>query len=88
MCGRLFVHPDFDKRGIGSRLHDIMLDWYFAQSKANIWLGTSPGTRAEKFYEAKGWTETGMHGKKETKFEMSCEDWMKRTRSNAQRQFL
>jgi len=26
----LFVHPDFDKRGIGRKLHDIMLNWYFA----------------------------------------------------------
>jgi GNAT superfamily N-acetyltransferase len=84
----LFVHPSFDKRGVGGRLHDITLDWYFSKTKEKIWLGTAPGTRAEKFYKAKGWTETGMHGKKEVKFEMKYEDWMKGKKSNTQPQFL
>ena len=29
----LFVHPNFDKRGIGKTLHNIMMDWYFDQQK-------------------------------------------------------
>ena len=29
----LFVHPDFENLGIGKRLHNSMLDWYFKQSK-------------------------------------------------------
>lgn len=24
----LFVHPDFEKQGIGRQLHQMMLDWY------------------------------------------------------------
>ena len=72
----LFVHPDYEKKGIGKRLHDIMLDWYFKQSKENVWLGTSPKTRAEKFYRMQGWNEVGVHGKGEVKFEMSYEQWM------------
>lgn len=70
----LFVNPGFDRQGIGRRLHDTMIDWYFAQTGDTIWLGTAPGTRAEQFYRKAGWTETGMHGK-QIKFEMTREDW-------------
>ena len=55
-----------------------MLDWYFKQTKTNIWLGTSPNTRAEKFYRKAGWKEIGTHGKGEIKFEMSYENWKNR----------
>lgn len=71
----LFVHPDYDKRGIGKQLHDIMLDWYFTQSTKTIWLGTAPGTRAATFYRKAGWTEVGTHGNGEIKFEMTAEQW-------------
>jgi len=71
----LFVQPGFDKQGIGKKLHDGMLNWYFSQSTETIWLGTAPGTRAEQFYRKAGWTETGTHGKGEIKFEMSAENW-------------
>ena len=70
----LFVNPNHDKKGIGKRLHQLMLDWYFSQTKATVWLGTAPGTRAEIFYTKQGWATVGMHGK-ETKFEMTFEDW-------------
>jgi hypothetical protein len=53
-----------------------MLEWYFTQTKENVWLGTSPNTKAEKFYRKNGWKEIGVHGKGEIKFEMSYEDWM------------
>ncbi|MEG0926654.1 MULTISPECIES: GNAT family N-acetyltransferase [Chryseobacterium] len=71
----LFLHPDFEKKGIGRKLHNMMMDWYFGQKKDNIWLGTSPGTRAEAFYRKSGWTEIGSHGKGEIKFEMTFKDW-------------
>ena len=74
----LFLHPDYEKRGIGRKLHDMMLDWYFAQTSENVWLGTSPGTRAATFYRKTGWKEIGTHGKGEIKFEMTAEDWKKR----------
>lgn len=70
----LFVHPDFEGRGIGRQLHDLMIDWYFSQTDRDIWLGTAPGTRAEKFYRKAGWIKNGMHGT-ETKFGMSREKW-------------
>lgn len=70
----LFLHPDFENQGIGRKLHDVMLDWYFSQTKESIWLGTSPNTRAETFYRKSSWIEIGMHGK-EIKFEMTFDNW-------------
>ncbi len=70
----LFVHPDFEKCGIGKQLHDVMLHHYFSKTSEKIWLGTAPGTRAERFYELQGWKKVGIHGK-ETKFEMDFDDW-------------
>jgi GNAT superfamily N-acetyltransferase len=75
----LFVDPDYEKMGIGRKLHDMMLDWYFTQTTVTVWLGTSPNTRAEGFYTTAGWAPTGMHGK-EIKFEMRYEDWIKNNR--------
>ncbi|RKS98052.1 GNAT family N-acetyltransferase [Chryseobacterium defluvii] len=71
----LFLHPDFEKQGTGRKLHDSMVDWYFEQTKDTLWLGTSPGTRAEAFYRKAGWKETGKHGKGEIKFEMTYNQW-------------
>ncbi|RNI28386.1 GNAT family N-acetyltransferase [Rufibacter immobilis] len=74
----LFLKPEVEGKGIGRQLHELMLDWYFSQGKEKVWLGTSPGTRAEKFYRKMGWTETGLHGDREIKFEMTREDWLER----------
>ncbi|MEQ1745177.1 MAG: GNAT family N-acetyltransferase [Saprospiraceae bacterium] len=74
----LFLHPDYERQGIGRLLHDRMLDWYFAQTGATIWLGTAPGTRAAGFYRKAGWLEVGMHGPHEIKFEMNQADWASR----------
>jgi GNAT superfamily N-acetyltransferase len=71
----LFVHPDFESMGIGKKLHQIMMDWYFVQTKEKIWLGTEPKSRAAKFYHMQGWKEAGTHGKGEIKFEMDFETW-------------
>ena len=71
----LFIEPGFDKQGIGRKLHELMIDWYFEQTNDTIWLGTAPGTRAEQFYRKAGWKEAGMHGK-EVKFEMTAGDWV------------
>jgi GNAT superfamily N-acetyltransferase len=72
----LFIHPDYEANGIGKKLHDLMLNWYFTQQKENVWLSTGPNTRAEKFYRLRGWKETGLYGKGEIKFEMSKEEWV------------
>ena len=76
----LFVKPGFDKQGIGKLLHDTMMDWYFDQTTKEIWLGTSPNTRAELFYRKAGWIERGKHGSDEIKFEMTLEIWSSRNK--------
>ena len=78
----LFIRPEFEKRGIGKQLHNIMLNWYFSQTTENVWLGTAPNTRAENFYRKKGWKEIGTHGKGEIKFEMTLDEWKERMRGD------
>lgn len=73
----LFVKPEFEKRGIGKQLHDIMLQYYFSQTTHTVWLGTSPHTRAAQFYRKAGWSQIGMHGKDEIKFIMTYDNWVK-----------
>lgn len=72
----LFLKKEFEGKQIGSRLHDIMLQWYFDQTRETIWLSTAPGTRAEKLYRRKGWIASGMmHDNREIRFEMNWENW-------------
>jgi GNAT superfamily N-acetyltransferase len=71
----LFIRPEWEKKGIGRRLHRLMLDWYFSKTTGTVWLSTAPGSRAEGFYRTLGWKEAGLYGKGEIKFEMSRADW-------------
>ncbi len=71
----LFVRPEFEKMGIGKKLHDTMLEWYFKKTEQTVWLSTSANTRAEMFYRECGWAEVGKHGVGEIKFEMPYGDW-------------
>lgn len=73
----LFVDPNFEKKGIGKQLHDVMMDWYFSKTKTTVWLGTEFKTRAENFYRKANWIENGTHGTKEVKFEMTYNQWKK-----------
>lgn len=79
----LFLTPCFERKGIGQRLHTIMLDWYFSQTQKTAWLGTAPNTRAEAFYRKAGWEEAGMHGSKEIKFEMTADKWQEKRKGIA-----
>ena len=72
----LFVDPEHAERGAGKELHRLMLNWYFKQTKDNIVLGTSPGTRAERFYAFQGWKNIGSYSNGEIKFELSYHDWI------------
>ena len=66
----LFVEPGSEGRGIGRALLDAMTVWLFEQGDGRIWLTTAPATRAERFYRAAGWRETGrING--EIRFELS-----------------
>lgn len=74
----LFVRPEYEGKGIGRQLHDLMLDWYFQQTTETVWLGTGPNTRAESFYRNAGWRDAGKRPNGEIKFEMSVQDWKDR----------
>ncbi|HMU09424.1 MAG TPA: GNAT family N-acetyltransferase [Ferruginibacter sp.] len=71
----LFIHPGHEARGIGKKLHRIMMDWYFLHTNETVWLGTEPNSRAERFYRMQGWKEVGVHGNGEIKFEMDHKTW-------------
>ncbi len=73
----LFMHPDFEGKGIGRKLHDVMMKWYFGLTHSTIWLSTEKNTRAENFYRKRGWQVVGDYGKNELKFEMSFEQFCK-----------
>jgi len=74
----LFVRPEYERLGIGRKLHDLMVDWYFLQKKENVWLSTAPDSRAELFYKKAGWRKTGKTANGEIRFEMSYDDWRKK----------
>ncbi len=73
----LFVHPDAEGQGVGSSLHKVMLDWYFKNGKKEIWLSTSPGTKAEGFYNKHGWVSGDILESGEIKFTLSSNQWRK-----------
>ena len=65
----LFVDPQAESGGIGTALHDRMLRWASEGGMARLSLTTEPGTRAERFYTAAGWTRAGLSTAGETRFE-------------------
>jgi GNAT superfamily N-acetyltransferase len=69
----LFVHPDYERRGYGRRLHDEMVGWLSAQRLDRLWLTTEPGTRAQRFYEAAGWELIGATARGEVRYERSTD---------------
>lgn len=70
----LFVHPEHEGRGHGRQLHDTMVHWLWSRGLDSLWLTTAPGTRAQGFYEAEGWTCTGRTEKGELRFELHSPD--------------
>lgn len=55
----LFVDPAHEGRGIGQRLHAAMTDWLWDSGLQQARLSTEAGTRAQAFYLAQGWIDTG-----------------------------
>lgn len=56
----LFVDPEREGLGAGSRLLRLAAAWLFEIGYDEVWLGTEPGTRAHGFYAAQGWVQEGM----------------------------
>ena len=74
----LFLHPNYEQKGIGKKLHHLMLNWYFMQTNKTVWLSTAPLSRASVFYRMQGWKEVGLYGKNEIKFEMDSVTWLQK----------
>lgn len=70
----LFVHPDHESHGYGSALHATVVDWLWSLGHSRLWLTTSPGTRAERFYMARGWRPTGVDPGGDLRLELSGPD--------------
>ena len=58
----LFMDAAFEGRGIARKLFERACAVLEAAGCARMWLTTTPGTRAEKFYRKAGWTVTGTEG--------------------------
>jgi len=71
----LFVDPAYEGKGIGRKLVELVLDWYFETGKRSISLSTAPNTRAEKFYRNASWKENGSTKHGELIFEMTAQAW-------------
>ncbi len=59
----LFVSPQYEGRGLGKALLGLAVAWLFEIGHRQIRLGTTPGTRADRFYEAQGWTRVPGQGR-------------------------
>jgi GNAT superfamily N-acetyltransferase len=64
----LFVDPAYEGRGIGRALIAMACATLRAAGHDAATLSTQPGTRAERFYRANGWTTAGTNRKGELVF--------------------
>ncbi|MFG6416353.1 GNAT family N-acetyltransferase [Roseateles sp. DC23W] len=73
----MFVDPPLHGRGYGRQLHDVMVDWLFAQGHERLDLGTEPDSRAEAFYRRAGWQPTaeGLDAYGDKHFELLKKNW-------------
>ncbi len=66
----LFVLPEYEGRGLGSRLLDLALQWLWDNGAELVWLTTSPDTRAARFYARRGWVPVGIVPGGDMRFEL------------------
>jgi GNAT superfamily N-acetyltransferase len=58
----LFMDPAYEGHGFGRLLFERACTVLRTAKCERMWLTTSPGTRAEKFYLKAGWKVTGVEG--------------------------
>lgn len=66
----LFVLPEAEGRGYGSRLHDVMVSWLREQRVPLLWLTTDQTSRAAGFYESRGWKRVGILSDGQARYEL------------------
>ncbi|MES2388325.1 MAG: GNAT family N-acetyltransferase [Bacteroidota bacterium] len=71
----LFMRPEYERQGIGRKLHELMLNWHFTLGRHKLLLGTSPGSRAETIYKIAGWKLFGTEAGGDLTYEMTYEAW-------------
>ncbi|MBL1188400.1 GNAT family N-acetyltransferase, partial [Escherichia coli] len=59
LIGGLFVKPEYQSKGIGSALLNAVTAWLFENGAQEIRLTTDPGSKAEAFYQRRGWVAIG-----------------------------
>ena len=65
----LFVDPQFEGQGIGSRLLDLAVDWMAGKGVGIIELSTADRSRADLFYQRKGWKRGELNAKNEVVYQ-------------------
>lgn len=58
----LFIYEAYEGRGIGRALLGRAVEWLREIGKSEVWLTTTPGTRADGFYEHLGWKRREIEG--------------------------
>src|SRR5262245_53868853 len=66
----LFVLPEYEGRGRGSRLLDLAVQWLWDNGTETAWLTTGPDTRAAGFYARRNWRHAGPHHTGDIRFEL------------------
>jgi GNAT superfamily N-acetyltransferase len=66
----LFVLPEAQGQGYGSRLHDVMVQWLVDQRAPTLWLTTGQATKACSFYEKRGWKRVSTLSNGEARYEL------------------
>ena len=56
----LFVKPEYEGKGIGTKLLKFATEWLFKAGVLTISLSTDVNTRADNFYERLGWKRGGI----------------------------
>lgn len=67
----LFVHPDHERCGYGTRLLDSAVNWLWSQGLESIWLTTEADSRALGFYQRRGWQALGTLDSGEIRLELT-----------------
>lgn len=67
----LFVLPEYERQGLGTKLLDHATGWLFEAASDPIWLTTGADTDAAGFYALRGWRTARVEPDGQLRFELS-----------------